>query len=259
MVPVLGAPAQALEHCIAIVKPAAAIVHEKYLQEAEAALAALPRDAVVVVGSDVRGHKSFVDEVRGQGPGCGAGPCAPTRRRSASGRVRPSHSRATTSSRRSSTEAATSLAGVMLRTRLPPRSARCCARSRGARTRRSHSRIGASYESGCSPPSGRSIIEEQQRAGWRAATPPPASATAALATASGAAPSPRFHAMMHPGDEFVAVRQLYGGSINQFSQSFKSFGWHGCGPMPKTCRRSKRRCRPRRKPSSSSRSPIRAA
>jgi len=31
---------------------------------------------------------------------------------------------------------------------------------------------------------------------------------------------------MHPGDEFVAVRQLYGGSINQFSQSFKSFGWH---------------------------------
>ena len=42
MVPVLGAPAQALEHCIAIVKPAAAIVHEKYLQEAEAALAALP-------------------------------------------------------------------------------------------------------------------------------------------------------------------------------------------------------------------------
>ena len=66
MVPVLGAPAQALEHCIAIVKPAAAIVHEKYLQEAEAALAAVPRDAVVVVGSDVRGHKSFVDEVRGQ-------------------------------------------------------------------------------------------------------------------------------------------------------------------------------------------------
>jgi O-acetylhomoserine (thiol)-lyase len=31
---------------------------------------------------------------------------------------------------------------------------------------------------------------------------------------------------MQPGDEFVAVRQLYGGSINQFSHSFKSFGWH---------------------------------
>ena len=32
--------------------------------------------------------------------------------------------------------------------------------------------------------------------------------------------------MMQPGDEFVAVRQLYGGSINQFNHSFKSFGWH---------------------------------
>ena len=35
-----------------------------------------------------------------------------------------------------------------------------------------------------------------------------------------------FHTMMQPGDEFVAVRQLYGGSINQFSHAFKSFGWH---------------------------------
>ena len=35
-----------------------------------------------------------------------------------------------------------------------------------------------------------------------------------------------FHTMMQPGDEFVAVRQLYGGSINQFNHSFKSFGWH---------------------------------
>jgi O-acetylhomoserine (thiol)-lyase len=51
--------------------------------------------------------------------------------------------------------------------------------------------------------------------------------TAALATASGhGAQLIVFHAMMQPGDEFVAVRQLYGGSINQFSQSFKSFGWH---------------------------------
>jgi hypothetical protein len=67
-VPVLGAPSQpqGLEHCVANVKPAAAIVHEKQLRAAEAALAALPRDAVVVVGSDVRGYKSFVDEVRGQ-------------------------------------------------------------------------------------------------------------------------------------------------------------------------------------------------
>ncbi|MBI2719877.1 MAG: O-acetylhomoserine aminocarboxypropyltransferase [Rhizobiales bacterium] len=51
--------------------------------------------------------------------------------------------------------------------------------------------------------------------------------TAALAVASGhAAQVLVFHTMMQPGDEFVAVRQLYGGSINQFSHSFKSFGWH---------------------------------
>jgi O-acetylhomoserine (thiol)-lyase len=51
--------------------------------------------------------------------------------------------------------------------------------------------------------------------------------TAALALASGhAAQLLAFHTMMQPGDEFVAVRQLYGGSINQFSHSFKSFGWH---------------------------------
>ena len=29
-----------------------------------------------------------------------------------------------------------------------------------------------------------------------------------------------------PGDEFVAARQLYGGSINQFNHAFKSFGWN---------------------------------
>jgi O-acetylhomoserine (thiol)-lyase len=51
--------------------------------------------------------------------------------------------------------------------------------------------------------------------------------TAALAVASGhAAQLIVFHTMMQPGDEFVAARQLYGGSINQFSHSFKSFGWH---------------------------------
>ncbi len=51
--------------------------------------------------------------------------------------------------------------------------------------------------------------------------------TAALAVASGhAAQMLVFHTLMQPGDEFVAVRQLYGGSINQFNHSFKSFGWH---------------------------------
>jgi O-acetylhomoserine (thiol)-lyase len=51
--------------------------------------------------------------------------------------------------------------------------------------------------------------------------------TAALAVASGhSAQLLAFHTMMQPGDEFVAARQLYGGSINQFNHSFKSFGWH---------------------------------
>lgn len=51
--------------------------------------------------------------------------------------------------------------------------------------------------------------------------------TAALATASGhAAQLLTMHALMQPGDRFVAGRKLYGGSINQFSQSFRSFDWH---------------------------------
>jgi O-acetylhomoserine (thiol)-lyase len=51
--------------------------------------------------------------------------------------------------------------------------------------------------------------------------------SAALAVASGhSAQLIAFHAMMQPGDEFVAARQLYGGSINQFNHSFKSFGWN---------------------------------
>jgi len=51
--------------------------------------------------------------------------------------------------------------------------------------------------------------------------------TAALATSSGhAAQFLAFHALLQPGDEFIASRQLYGGSINQFSQAFKSFGWN---------------------------------
>lgn len=51
--------------------------------------------------------------------------------------------------------------------------------------------------------------------------------TAALATASGhAAQLLVMHALMQPGDRFVSSRKLYGGSINQFSQSFKSFDWH---------------------------------
>jgi O-acetylhomoserine (thiol)-lyase len=51
--------------------------------------------------------------------------------------------------------------------------------------------------------------------------------TAALATASGhAAQFLVFHTLMQPGDEFIAARKLYGGSINQFSHAFKNFGWN---------------------------------
>jgi O-acetylhomoserine (thiol)-lyase len=50
--------------------------------------------------------------------------------------------------------------------------------------------------------------------------------TAALAVASGhAAQVLVFHTLMEPGDEFVAGRQLYGGSVNQFNHAFKRFDW----------------------------------
>ncbi len=50
--------------------------------------------------------------------------------------------------------------------------------------------------------------------------------TAALAVASGhAAQLLIFHTIMQPGDNFVAAKRLYGGSINQFGHAFKSFGW----------------------------------
>ena len=51
--------------------------------------------------------------------------------------------------------------------------------------------------------------------------------TAALGVASGhAAQLLIFHTLLSPGDEFIAARQLYGGSINQFNHSFKQFGWN---------------------------------
>ncbi len=51
--------------------------------------------------------------------------------------------------------------------------------------------------------------------------------TAALAVASGhAAQALVFHVLLEAGDEFVAARQLYGGSVNQFTQSFKKFNWN---------------------------------
>src|SRR5262245_18757956 len=49
--------------------------------------------------------------------------------------------------------------------------------------------------------------------------------TAGLAVASGhAAQALVFHTLLAPGDEFFAARQLYGGSINEFTHSFKKCG-----------------------------------
>src|SRR6266849_3920626 len=48
-----------------------------------------------------------------------------------------------------------------------------------------------------------------------------------LAVASGhAAQVVVLQQLMMPGDEFIAARKLYGGSINQFNHAFKSFGWN---------------------------------
>lgn len=51
--------------------------------------------------------------------------------------------------------------------------------------------------------------------------------TAAVAVSSGhAAQLVTLNTLLTQGDEYVAVRQLYGGSINQFDHAFKNFGWH---------------------------------
>ena len=50
--------------------------------------------------------------------------------------------------------------------------------------------------------------------------------TAAVATSSGhGAQLLVFHTLMRPGENFIAARKLYGGSINQFGHAFKNFGW----------------------------------
>ncbi len=50
---------------------------------------------------------------------------------------------------------------------------------------------------------------------------------AGLAVASGhAAQLIALHTLMGPGDRIASARQLYGGSINQFSQGFAKFDWH---------------------------------
>lgn len=50
---------------------------------------------------------------------------------------------------------------------------------------------------------------------------------AALAVSSGhAAQFIAFYMLMGPGDELVAARQLYGGSVNQLQHGVKKFDWH---------------------------------
>jgi O-acetylhomoserine (thiol)-lyase len=51
--------------------------------------------------------------------------------------------------------------------------------------------------------------------------------TAGLAAASGhAAQALVFQTIMEPGAEFISARQLYGGSVNQFTHSFSKYDWH---------------------------------
>lgn len=51
--------------------------------------------------------------------------------------------------------------------------------------------------------------------------------SAALAVASGhAAEHLVFHTLLEPGDEFIAAKKLYGGSINQFNHAYKKYGWN---------------------------------
>ena len=84
--------------------------------------------------------------------------------------------------------------------------------------------------------------------------------TAGLAVASGhAAQVIVMHALMTPGDEFVASKKLYGGSINQFNHSYKNFGWNVVWADPDDIGTFEKAVTPKTKASSSSRSPIPAA
>jgi O-acetylhomoserine (thiol)-lyase len=50
--------------------------------------------------------------------------------------------------------------------------------------------------------------------------------TASLAVASGlAAQFIAFQTLLEPGDEFVSAKQLYGGTVTQFTHTYKRFGW----------------------------------
>jgi acyl-coenzyme A synthetase/AMP-(fatty) acid ligase len=77
--PVLGVAAgdpSALQACIAAVRPALVVLHQNDIARLEAALAALPAEAVIVVGGDGNDRKSFVEEMRGQSSWLAAEPAA---------------------------------------------------------------------------------------------------------------------------------------------------------------------------------------
>jgi O-acetylhomoserine (thiol)-lyase len=72
--------------------------------------------------------------------------------------------------------------------------------------------------------------------------------TAALAVASGhAAQVVTLQQLLKPGDEFIAARKLYGGSINQFNHAFKSFGWNVVWADPDDIQSFERAVSPRTK------------
>ncbi len=67
--PILGAAANdetLLQRCITATGPSLVVTHQDHVANIEGALSLVPRDAVVVVGGDAEGHKSFVAELRGQ-------------------------------------------------------------------------------------------------------------------------------------------------------------------------------------------------
>jgi acyl-coenzyme A synthetase/AMP-(fatty) acid ligase len=69
VVPIVGVPlrdSDAAQRCIDATAPSAAIVHQDCLSASVTALAGLPsQEALIVVGKDTRGRKSFIEEIRG--------------------------------------------------------------------------------------------------------------------------------------------------------------------------------------------------
>jgi acyl-coenzyme A synthetase/AMP-(fatty) acid ligase len=69
-VPIVGVPlgdSEAAQRCIDAASPSAAVVHQDFLGASAGALASLrAKEAVIVVGKDTAGLKSFIDEIRSQ-------------------------------------------------------------------------------------------------------------------------------------------------------------------------------------------------